>query len=409
MTSDAVSLDAASEESSRSANDWVGGGVSAPEGPVAPRSGERPEDAEDAADAEELRLRASPGEQGPDSETRAPVDRTRSVSVDMSGLTKAAVFILSLNEDAASSVLRSLSDEELSLVAGEIAQIGVVDKETVSTVMGQFLEIREATEIAYEGGVDPASRLLQSALPADRAGQLTELLASCTGGKRFAFLSEVDAASLVACLEEERPQTIAVVLTQMSSARAADVLERLPADQRKDVIRRIASLDGASEECVHLIEQVLRKHFEGARFSSLGERGGVKTAAEILRAAEEQGVSSFFDDLREEKPDLAEKVSKYLFDFNDLARFDDRFLARALKRVDLRDLALALKNSEPKLVGKVSKNLSRRSADVMRKSGERLGPVRLSEVETARSLVLERILSLDEGVRPLSAEHGRDG
>ncbi len=197
-------------------------------------------------------------------------------------------------------------------------------------------------------------------------------------------------------------------MAQMSSARAADVLERLPADQRKDVIRRIASLDGASEECVRLIEQVLRKHFEGARFSSLGDRGGVKAAAEILRAAEEQGVSSFFDDLRDEKPDLAEKVSKYLFDFNDLARFDDQFLARALKRVGMRDLALALKNSEPKLVGKVSRNLSRRSADRLRKSGERLGPVRLSEVETARSLVLERILSLDEGARPLPPERRRD-
>ena len=406
MTSDAVSLDSTSEERSRSASDWGGESVSSPAGPVGAHSGERPEEDEDA---EELLLQASPGEQGPDSEARAPVDRMRSASVDMPGLTKAAVFILSLNEDAASSVLRSLSDEELSLVAGEIAQSGVVDKETVGTVMGQFLEIREATEIAYEGGVDPASRLLQSSLPADRAGHLTELLAARTGGKRFAFLSEVDAASLVACLEEERPQTIAVVLTQMSSARAADVLERLPADQRKDVIRRIASLDGASEECVQLIEQVLRKHFEGARFSSLGDRGGVKAAAEILRAAEEQGVSSFFDDLRDEKPDLAEKVSKYLFNFNDLARFDDRFLTRALKRVDMRDLALALKSSEPKLVGKVSRNLSRRLADQLRKSGERLGPVRLSEVETARSLVLERILSLDEGARPLSPEHGRDG
>ena len=210
-------------------------------------------------------------------------------STEMSGLTKAAVFILSLKEEAASSVLRCLSDEELNLVTSEIAQIGVVDKETVATVMAQFLEIREASEIAYEGGVDPASRLLQRSLPADRAGQLTECLASRSEGKSFAFLSEVDAASLVACLEEERPQTIAVVLAQMSSARAADVLERLPDDRRKDVIRRIASLDGTSEECIHLIEDVLRKHFEAARFSSLGDRGGVKAAAEILRAAEEQG------------------------------------------------------------------------------------------------------------------------
>lgn len=323
----------------------------------------------------------------------------------MSGLTKAAVFILSLKEEAATSVLRCLSDEELTLVAGEIARIGVIDKETVGSVMEQFLETREASGIAYEGGLDPVSRLLQSSLPPDRASQLTDLLSSPRDRKRFAFLSHVDAASLVAALEEERPQTIAVVLAQMDSARAADILERLPADLRRQVIPRIASLDGASEECIQLIGQVLRKHTDGMRSSSLGDRGGVKAAAEILRAAEEQGVSSFLDDLREERPELAERVSRHLFDFGDVVRFDDRFLARALRRVELPDLALALKSSDPKLVSKVSKNLSRRGAEELRERSASLGPVRLSDVETARSLVLERILSLDEGVH-LSTGNG---
>ncbi len=406
MSSDSVTLDRASREDSRAASDMTGESAS-PDVSVEARLSERSGEEEDAEG--ELLPRSGSGGQEPAGETRHAESRRRVVSGEMSGPTKAAVFILSLKEEAASSVLRCLSDEELSLVAAEIAQIGVVDKETVAAVMGQFLEIREASEIAYEGGVDPASRLLERSLPTERAAQLTELLMSRAGGKRFAFLSEVDAASLVACLAEERPQTIAVVLAQMNPARAADVLERFPSEQRKDVIRRIASLDGTSEECVRLIEQVLRKHFDGARFSSLGDRGGVKAAAEILRAAEEQGVSSFFDDLREEKPDLAEEVSKHLFDFNDLARFDDRLLARALERVDPRDLALALKNSGPKLAGKVAKNLSRKSADRLRESGERLGPVRLSESEAARSLVLERILSLDDGVWPLSSEQGRHG
>ncbi len=431
MTSDAVSLDSASHESvsGAAATDFATNPGAIPArsaGPSPPPAAEPPLSSEGAASRADRKPEAADshfaletrGDHGVDlggeavghsGVARGTWSSSESLrSAHMNGLTKAAVFILSLDEEAASRVLRCLSDEELSLVTAEIARIGVIDKETVAAVMGQFLEIREASGIASEGGLDPASRLLQNSLPEDRASQLTELLAVSHDRGRFAFLSDVDAPSLVACLEEERHQTIAAVLAQMNPARAADVLERLPADQRKQVIRRIASLDGASEECILLIEQVLRKHFEGACFSSVEGGGGVKAVAQILRAAEEQGGSSLFDDLREERPELAEKVSRYLFDFKDLARFDDGFLAQALKTVHTRELALALKNTDNKLLSKVMRNLSRRSAERLRASRASLGPVRLSEVAAARRFVLERIISLDEGVRPFSSTPKRE-
>lgn len=315
--------------------------------------------------------------------------------VSIAGARKAAVFILSLEEDVASLLLRGLTDEELRRITAEIAGLGVVENEAVEAVIREYRELERLRGVVREGGLEQAARLLERSLPREKARRIAQLLAADGQGLPFAFLDDAPTDVLLACLQEEHPQTIALVLAHSSPPRAAEVLQGLAPDLRQDILERIASLEGTSSEVLERLQRSLRKHLEAARFESLGEAGGVRVAADILRAAGGGG-AAILDRLRERRPELAEEISKRLFAFEHLATLDDRSLQAVLKEIDTRRLALALKDSSDAVRRKVFGNLSRRSAETLREEMEYLGPVRFHEVEAARRVVLETVVRLEE-------------
>ena len=338
---------------------------------------------------------------------RAPREGAADASASFSGAKKAAVFVLSLDEEVASTLLRSLSDEELGHITAEIAHLGVVEKETVSSVIREFHDLEELHSMAREGGLDHAIRLVEKSFPREKAKQIIQALASHRDKFPFSFLEGVETETLMACLEGEHPQTLAVVLAHTSPSKAAEILRRIHPDLRRDVLERIAQLEGANAEALDQVESSLRKHLDAARFESLGEAGGVKAVAEILRAAGGGG-TLFLDDIRQERPELAEEIGKHLFVFDDLIRLDDRAIQGVLKEIDTRRLALALKNSSDEIKGKVFNNLSRRAAEMLREEMEFLGPVRFAEVEAARRAILETVLRLEAAGQLYISGRGRE-
>ncbi len=325
----------------------------------------------------------------------------------LAGIKKAAVFILSLDEDVASLLLRCLSDVELERITTEIAGLGVVDKDTVSQVIREFRELEQIQSMVREGGLEHAIRLVERSFPRDKATRIVQLLASHRQHLPFSFLEGIEAETLFACLGEEHPQTLAVILAHMSPAKAAELLEKLPAPARRDVLERIAGLEGTNTEALRSLELSLRKHLDAARFESLGEAGGVKAAAEILRAAGGGG-TSFLDDLREGQPELAEEISRHLFVFEDLVALDDRALQAVLKEIDTRRLALALKNAAEDVKAKVFNNLSRRAVEMVREEMDLRSPVRFVEVEAARRAILETVLRLEAAGQVYISGRGRE-
>jgi flagellar motor switch protein FliG len=181
----------------------------------------------------------------------------------------------------------------------------------------------------------------------------------------------------------------------MTPAKAAEVLERLPPENRKDVLERIAALDGANAEALEQVQLALRKHLEAAQYESLGDAGGIKAVAEILRASGGGG-TAFLDDIRQDEPELADEIGQHLFVFEDLVRLDDRAVQVVLKELDLRLLALALKNASERIKVKVLNNLSRRAADELRLEVARLGPVKFLDVQAAQRAILETVLTLEQ-------------
>jgi flagellar motor switch protein FliG len=324
-----------------------------------------------------------------------------------SGLRKAAVFILSLDEEDASLVLRDLGDEELSRIAAEIAELGLVEKDTVTAVIREFAELERLHALVREGGLDQAVRIVERSFPKEKAPRILQLLAAQRQSLPFTFLERVEIETLMAILEDEHPQTLAVILAHLSPAKAAEVLGRLAPDLRGDVLERIAALDGANTEALELVEVVLRKCLDHVRYESLGEAGGIRAVAQILRAAA-RGGNSFLDDIRQEQPELADEIGKHLFVFEDVARLDDRSLQSVLRGIDTRLLALALWEAPDDLKLKVLNNLSRRVAEELRMEMEHLGPVRRAEVASAQDAIIQAVFALEGSPQGSSGLRGGD-
>jgi flagellar motor switch protein FliG len=312
----------------------------------------------------------------------------------VTGARRAAIFVLSLEETVATQLLRCLSDDELGCIAAEIAELGVVDTDSVASVMAEFRELERLHGLVREGGLEQAARLVEQSFPQERARRVVRTLEATHQRLSFAFLAGVDTDVLLSALEEEHPQTVCVILSHMVPQQAAELLECMEPERRQDLLERVASLDGVSAEAVRRIEQTLREQLEAARMDAARDAGGIKAVADILRASGGGG-ASLLDGLRSKRPELADEVDKHLFVFADIARLEDRALQIALAQIDNDCLALALKNAAPNISERILESLSRRSLEAVEDEMNAMGPVRLSEVESAREKVVQAVLRLE--------------
>ena len=310
------------------------------------------------------------------------------------GARRAAIFVLSLEETVATQLLRCLSDEELGRIAAEIAELGVVDTDSVASVMEEFHELGRLHGLVREGGLEQAAHLVEQSFPPERARRVVRTLEATHQRLSFAFLAGVDREILVNALAEEHPQTVCVVLSHMAPQQAAELLEGMEPERRQDVLERVASLEGVSAEAVRRIEETLGEQLEAARMDAARDAGGVKAVAEILRASGGGG-ASLLDGLRRTRPELADEVDKHLFVFADVSRLESGALRTALTQLDVECIALALKNAGEEVCEAILENLSRRRAEAVQDQMDAMGPVRLFEVETARETIVKTVLRLE--------------
>lgn len=230
----------------------------------------------------------------------------------LDGLRKAAVFVLALDEAVASEVLQSLDDGELERLTAEIARLGVVGQETVASVLEEFQDLVQLHGMLLEGGPEQAIRLLEKSFPPERSRRLVELLEAHRHHLPFAFLSRAETDSLLALLEREQPQTVAVVLANMTPSKAAEVLEKFPLETRRELVERIAALQSTPAEVIEHLEERLREYLDASMLApSRAQRNGIQRVADILRAAGTRSLE-LLEGLREERPEVAEEISRRL-------------------------------------------------------------------------------------------------
>ncbi len=319
---------------------------------------------------------------------------------------KAAILMVALGQDTAVSIFQHMTQEEVEVLTVEIAKMGRVTAEVREAVVEEFHEMCLAQEFIAEGGIDAAKDLLMSAFGADKANNIVGRVLQALQVMPFDFLKRADASQIITFIQNEHPQTIALILAYLQPSQSAAILSGLPQDLRADVARRIATLDKTPPEIIRDVEHVLEKKLSSIVATDFSHAGGVKSLVEVLNWVDRSTEKTILESLSENNPEIADEVKKMMFVFEDIILLDDRAIQQVLKEVDTRELSLALKGTSENTQARIYKNMSDRAASMMKEEMEFMGPVRLKAVEEAQQRIVSIIRKLEEAGEIIVARGG---
>ncbi|MCR4314856.1 MAG: flagellar motor switch protein FliG [Planctomycetes bacterium] len=315
----------------------------------------------------------------------------------LTGIRKAAIMLISLPRDTAAKVMAQLDPDTIEEVSKEIARIRTVDRKERDNCVSEFYNLTLAQKYIDEGGVSYAENLLRSSLPPQEASRLIGILEKSIRPEAFTFLKNARAEQLVVFLKEEHPQTIALILTHINKQQASIVLGLLPPKSQVEVVKRVARLSLTNQEVLEQVEGALKERVGDALAAPLDPIEGVKEAADILKVLPDKSVErTILETLEEEDPDLADKIRKLMFVFDDILMIDDRGVQTLLREIDKEELATALKAASVDLQEKFFKNMAQRAADILKEDMEFMGPQRPADIEAAQQNIIDVVRRLEE-------------
>ncbi|MEI2418593.1 flagellar motor switch protein FliG [Orrella sp. JC864] len=305
------------------------------------------------------------------------------------GLTRSAILMMSLGEDAAAEVFKYLSAREVQQVGTAMAGLKQVTRDTVSSVLEDFRQEADQFMAVNLGSDDYIRSVLTKALGSDRAaGLIEDILDPGDGSSGIDSLNWLDAHTVAELIGDEHPQIIATILVHLERDRAAGVLALLSERLRNDVMMRIATFGGVQPAALSELTDVLNGMLadQGAKRSKMG---GMRTAAEILNMMSNTDEEAVVASLRERDADLAQKIVDEMFVFDNLMEVEERGIQLILKEIDNDCLMIALKGASEDLRDKFLRNMSSRAAETLREDLEAQGPVRMSKVEAEQKKILQ--------------------
>lgn len=309
---------------------------------------------------------------------------------------KAAILLLILEEKSAIQVMKQLNESELEQVCLDIANLGKVTPEMIKSVAGEFNEMCLAGKYINSGGIDHARSLMEKALGPIKANEIINNLTASFKVRPFDYLRKTDPVQLLEYIQNEHPQTIALVLVHLGAEQAAGIITGLDPAKQTEVAYRMAVMDSTSPDIINEVEHVMEKKLSAVVSRDYTSVGGVNSLVEVLNRVDRSTEKVILETLENKDPDLVEQVKKLLFVFEDIVRLDDRYVQLVLSRIDQRDLALALKGAASNVYEKIEKNMSKRAAQNLKEELEFLGPVRIRDVEEAQQGIVSVIRKLDE-------------
>ncbi len=305
----------------------------------------------------------------------------------MSGSERAAIFLMSLGEEAAAEVLKLLGPKEVQKVGAAMATITNVSKDAMYSVMAEFsLEVEGQAGLG--GSEDYIRNVLVQALGEDKAGSVIDRILFGRSSKGLEALKWMEPKAVAELIRREHPQIIAIVLSYLDSDQAAEILTLLPERTRSDIVMRIASLEGIQPAALNELDAILEKQFTGNNAVKSSSVGGEKTAANILNFMDASIESEILDEVKESDGELGQALEDLMFVFDNIVEIDDRGIQALMREVSSETLVLALKAADETLKEKIFRNMSKRAAEMLRDDLEARGPVKLSEVEGAQKEIL---------------------
>ena len=327
----------------------------------------------------------------------------------LTGASKAAVLLVQLGKEQSAQVLKQLSESEVEMIMTEIARLDAIDHDTIDVVLREFHELVTARHYYLQGGMSFAEEVLVASLGPDKAREVLGRLSDAIVEMPFEFLRRVDPRLVLSFLQDEHPQTMALVLGHMPSDQAAVVLGGLPDEVQSDVAHRLAVMDRTSPEIVKQVGAHLERRLSTIlQHSDTSKVGGVKPLVDIINHSDRATERLILEGLDSRDPQLAEQVRAHMFTFEDIVTLDDRSVQLLLRQVDTKELSIALKGVSEDVKSKVLTNMSERAAAALQDEIDVLGPVRLTQVEEAQVHVVRQVRALEEAGQIVISRGGND-
>ena len=327
---------------------------------------------------------------------------------ELKGIQKAAILLIALGPEKSSLIFKHLKEEEIEDLTLEIANTKSVTPQVKEKVINEFYEVCLAQQYIAEGGIGYAKELLEKALGADKAMDVIGKLTASLQVKPFEFVKKTDASQLLNFIQDEHPQTIALILSYLSSGQAATILGALVPEKQAEVARRIATMDRTSPDVIKEVERVLESKLSSLVNQDYTIIGGVDAVVEILNTVDRGTEKHIMETLEVEEPELADEIRKKMFVFEDILLLDDRAIQRVLRDVDNNDLAIACKGSTEEVQNAIFSNMSKRLAEMIREDMEFMGPVRMKDVEEAQQKIVNIIRKLEDSAEIVISRGGGD-
>ncbi len=331
-----------------------------------------------------------------------------SKNTKLSGKTKAAILLIILGPERSANLFSHMHEDEIEQLTLEIAGIQKISPEEKDAVLEEFYEICVAQEFISEGGINYAKEVLEKAMGSHKALEIINKLTSSLQVKPFDFVKKTDASQLISFIQNEHPQTLALILSYLNPNQAAQVLSALPQSKQADVASRIALMGSTSPEVIKEVENVLEKKLSSLVTQDYSLTGGIQSIVEILNAVDRGTEKYILETLEIQNAELVEEIRKKMFVFEDIVHLEGVAIQRFIREIDNSDLSVALKTATDELKDMIFANMSTRMKEMLQEDMDFMGPVRLRDVEEAQQKIVNVIRKLEEANEIVISRGGGD-
>lgn len=332
--------------------------------------------------------------------------RSSSSEEKITSASKAAAFIVALGEETAAEVYKHLNDEEIEELSLEISSIDNLSQDQIKEIMDEFYELFITQKLIAEGGQEYSFNVLVSAFGKEKAKAIMERVHN--SNRAFEFLKNVDYKSILTMLQNELPQTIAFVLSHISSKKSAQILAEFPNELQVEIFRRIADLDSISPEIVRSVEDMMAEKLSSVASVDVVDFGGVNYLADVMNNLDMRTEKSIMEELNETDPELVDEIQKKMFVFDDIVYLDNREIQTFLRECDTKDITIALKAANPEVTKVLLSNMSQRQQETIKTDMQYLHNVRMRDVEEAQRKIIATIRKLEETGEIVMSKGGLD-
>lgn len=313
-----------------------------------------------------------------------------------------------MGPDVSAEIYKYLSDEEIEKLSLEISSVQKVESDAKDEVVEQFHQIAIAQDYISQGGVGYAKTVLEKAFGKQEAANIINRLTSSLQVRPFDFARKADPHQVLNFIQNEHPQTIALILSYLDPEQSGQILSELEEDVQADIASRIATMESTPPDVITEIEQVLERNISSSLTEDYTQTGGIQSVVDVLNEVDRSTERTILDTLEIQDPDLSEEIKKRMFTFDDIVILDNRAIQRIIREVEADDLRLSLRVASDEVKDVIFKNMSQRMAETFKEEMEFMGPVRLRDVEEAQMRIVGTIRRLDEMGEIVIARGGGD-